>query len=47
MATYYGIASGTMQIVKAIAGDEKIILPVSSLQATNFGEICTSMPTVI
>ena len=48
-ATYYAIGSGVMRIVKSIVGDEKSVLPVSTL-LTNYNgvsDICLSVPCIV
>ncbi|MDN0064436.1 L-lactate dehydrogenase [Collinsella ihumii] len=48
-ATYYGIAMSVQRLCRAIMGDEKCILPVSSLMVGEYGlsDIAISMPTII
>lgn len=47
MATYYGIASGTFAIIKALVAKEKTILSVSSQMQFGTEIICTSLPSII
>lgn len=48
-ATYYAIAAGIAQIVKAILGDENRVLPLSHLIKNRYGisDVCLSMPVVL
>lgn len=48
-ATYYGIASAMLRIMRAIWRDEKVILPVSTLARGEYEarDICLALPTLI
>lgn len=48
-ATYYGIASSLVKILRAIYRDEHVILPVSTLAHGEYDlqDICLSLPTLI
>jgi L-lactate dehydrogenase len=48
-ATYYGIGAGLARIVRAIRGDERVVLTVSTraLGLADFPEVCFSMPRII
>ena len=48
-ATYYGIAMSVKRICEAIVGDEKSILPVSSMMYGQYGieDVVLSMPAVV
>jgi len=48
-ATYYGVASALVRIVRAIWRDEKVILPVSCMPHGDYdlNDICLSLPAVI
>lgn len=47
MATYYGIASLTYNVVKVILRNENCFLPVSTLQETSEWVLCTSWPVQV
>ncbi|HEY6988891.1 MAG TPA: hypothetical protein VH369_10930, partial [Bryobacteraceae bacterium] len=48
-ATYYGIGAGLARIVRAIRGDERVVLTVSTrpLGFGNFPEVCFSLPRIV
>jgi L-lactate dehydrogenase len=48
-ATYYGIGAALVRIIRAILGDERAILTVSSRvpESIDLGEISLSLPTII
>ena len=48
-ATYYGIGAGLARIVRAIRGDERVVLTVSTraVGIADFPEVCFSMPRII
>ena len=48
-ATYYGIATSTLRIVKAIINDENTILPISTYLDNEYDlkDICLSIPSII
>jgi L-lactate dehydrogenase len=48
-STYYAVAAGLVQIVKAILRDENTVLSVSSLISGLYGihDVCLSLPTVV
>jgi L-lactate dehydrogenase len=48
-ATYYGIAAGLARIVRAIRGDERVVLTVSTRSSglADFPKVCFSMPRII
>jgi L-lactate dehydrogenase len=48
-STYYAVAAGLVQIVKAILRDENTVLSVSSLISGLYGihDVCLSLPTIV
>jgi L-lactate dehydrogenase len=48
-ATYYGIGAGLARIVRAIRGDERVVLTISTrpLGFGNFPEVCFSLPRIV
>jgi L-lactate dehydrogenase len=48
-STYYAVAAGLVQIVKAVLRDESTVLSVSSLMNGIYGihDVCLSLPTVV
>ena len=48
-ATYYGIASALLRIVRAVWRDEHVILPVSSLAQGEYDihDVCLALPTLV
>jgi L-lactate dehydrogenase len=48
-ATYYGIGAGLARIVRAVRGDERVVLTVSTLalRVADFPEVCFSLPRVV
>jgi L-lactate dehydrogenase len=48
-ATYYGIASALLRIVRAIWRNENVILPVSSLAQGEYDihDVCLALPTLV
>lgn len=48
-ATYYGIATSTLRIVKAIINDENTILPISTYIENEYelNDVCLSIPSII
>ncbi len=49
MATYYGIGSALLRIIRAISHDENVILPVSSLARGdyNINDVYLALPTLV
>lgn len=49
MATYYGIGSAMLRIVRAIWRNERVLLPVSTLAEGDYGAegICMAMPALV